>query len=182
MREIRVSDIAKRTGVSPGSFYQYFRDLEDAVCTLAGEAREATPRLVEMIEGDWSGASGLERGRDIANHVIDHWERFAPVLRARNNASDEGHLGLREERMAALFPLVDAFRKVIEANEDSREEDASSPPSTEKIDPLVAAVAMTCCLERTSMYRTFIQDQGGSRQDVVNTTAIVLQRILVSRR
>ena len=109
MRDMRVIDIARRIGSSPATFYQYFKDVEDVVLHLAGQMKEGTPELVALISGDWEGKAGHERGRKIANLVIDHWEKFAPVLRARNNASDEGNLLLREERMAAMMRGLDSI-------------------------------------------------------------------------
>ena len=35
LRELRVVDIARKAGTSPATFYQYFRDVEDAVLLLA---------------------------------------------------------------------------------------------------------------------------------------------------
>jgi AcrR family transcriptional regulator len=184
MRDMRVIDIARRIGSSPATFYQYFKDVEDVVLHLASQMKESTPELVVLIAGDWTGREGHERGRKISNMVIDHWEKYAPVLRARNNASDEGHQQLREERMGALLPLVDAFREAIVRAQ------AKGEPSSEsdgewtggRVDPLVGATALSSCLERLSMYHGWIEDLGGSREELVETTATLLQSVLTSRR
>ena len=148
--------------------------------------KESTPELVELIAGDWRGRAGHARGRQIANLVIDHWDKYAPVLRARNNASDEGNPALREERMAAMIPLVDAFKEAIaRAHEQAGEMPA---PETNGewdggcVDPLVGATALTSCLERLSMYHGWIEDLGGSREQLVETTATLMQSLLTSRR
>ncbi|MCP4904521.1 MAG: TetR/AcrR family transcriptional regulator [bacterium] len=186
MRNMRVIDIARRIGSSPATFYQYFKDAEDVVLHLAGQMKESTPELVELILGDWEGPAGHERGRKITNLVIDHWEKFAPVLRARNNASDEGNLPLREERMAAMLPLVDAFKGVI-ARSIERAREGDEGDSTEewaggRVDPLVGATALASCLERLAMYNAWITDLGSSREEVVETTATFMQNLLTSRR
>lgn len=186
MRDMRVIDIARRIGSSPATFYQYFKDVEDVVLHLAGQMKESTPELVELIAGDWQGRAGHARGRKIANLVIDHWDKFAPVLRARNNASDEGNLALRKERMAAMMPLVKAFEQAIERAHRQTAPNAGATTEDEwtggRVDPLVGATALTSCLERLSMYHGWIAELGGSREELVETTATLLQSLLTSRR
>ena len=190
MRDMRVIDIARQIGSSPATFYQYFKDVEDVVLHLAGQTKESTPELVELISGDWEGRAGHERGRKIVNLVIDHWEKYAPVLRARNNASDEGNLPLREERMAAMMPLVEAFRQAIARSQARAAQQAPDALASERsdewqggrIDPLVGATAVTSCLERLSMYHGWITELGGSREMIVETTATLMQDLLTTRR
>ncbi len=186
MRDMRVIDIARRIGSSPATFYQYFKDVEDVVLHLAGQMKESTPELVELIAGDWEGRAGHERGRKIANLVIEHWEKYAPVLRARNNASDEGNLPLRAERMAAMMPLVEAFRLAIVRAQTAADRAPISRDADEwdvgSIDPLVGATAITSCLERLSMYHGWIGELGGSREAIVETTASLMQSLLTPRR
>ena len=185
MREMRVIDIARQIGSSPATFYQYFKDVEDVVLHLAGQAKEATPILVELISGDWEGEAGFERGKKISNLVIDHWEKYAPVLRARNNASDEGHEALREERMAAMIPLVDAFKAALE-RAHAKAAEAGDPEDGVwrggPVDPLVGATALSSCLERISMYHAWIEEMGSTREQLVETTAAFMQGMLVVRR
>jgi AcrR family transcriptional regulator len=186
MRNMRVIDIARQIGSSPATFYQYFKDVEDVVLHLAGQMKEATPQLVELIAGDWDGRAGHERGRKIAHLVIDHWEKYAPVLRARNNASDEGNMLLREERMSAMLPLVEAFTQAIarahEKEGDVAEPDATSEWSGGRVDPLVGGTALSSCVERLAMYHGWISELGGSREDLVETMATLMQSMLTSRR
>ena len=185
LREMRVIDIARRIGSSPATFYQYFKDVEDVVLYLASQAKEATPALAEIIGGDWDGPAGLERGKRLANLVINHWEKYAPVLRARNNASDEGHPALREERMAAMMPIVEAFQQAIERSQARATGEASEAATAFEgghVDPFAGATTLASCLERTSMYHRFIEEAGSSREALVETVAVFLQGMLTSRR
>lgn len=184
MRDLRVIDIARRIGSSPATFYQYFKDVEDVVLHLASEMSEFTPELVELIHGDWSGPQGHERGRRLANVVIDHWDKYAPVLRVRNNASDEGDLSFREVRMRAMMPMVEAFTDVIAlAHQDTVTGHAlDGERQGGAINPTVGAMALTSILERLSMYHVSIAELGGSREDLVETVATLLQMLLTSRR
>jgi AcrR family transcriptional regulator len=186
MRDLRVIDIARRIGSSPATFYQYFKDVEDVVLHLATEASERTGEIVELIQGDWSGREGHERGRRLVNLVIDHWEKYAPILRVRNNASDEGDGRFREVRLRAMMPMVEAFAaQIIQSHERA----ASSSPQAEsdewqggRVHPTSGATALASVLERLAMYHVAIEEIGGSREDLVETSATLIQAILTSRR
>jgi len=204
MRDLRVIDIARRIGTSPATFYQYFKDVEDVVLHLATEASEQTPQIVELIEGDWRGRAGHERARQLADLVIQHWERYAPILRVRNNASDEGDDRFRRVRLRAMMPIVYAFEDAIrrahdhadEAEEVDQAEEAERAVggSTEatvtgeeqwkggRVDPTAGATALTSLLERLAMYHAAIKQLGGSREDLVETAATMIQATLTSRR
>ena len=56
VRDLRVVDIARAVGTSPATFYQYFRDVEEAVLALAEEVGEQTAPLGELLERPWTGA------------------------------------------------------------------------------------------------------------------------------
>lgn len=205
MRDLRVIDIARRIGTSPATFYQYFKDVEDVVLHLAAEASEQTPRIVELIEGDWRGRAGHERARCLADLVIQHWERYAPILRVRNNASDEGDDRFRRVRLRAMMPIVYAFEDAIrrahdeagraeraeKAGDEERQKGDRSGATTAgeqdewpggRVDPTAGATAITSLLERLAMYHAAIKQLGGSREDLVETAATMIQATLTSRR
>jgi AcrR family transcriptional regulator len=190
MRDLRVIDIARRIGSSPATFYQYFKDVEDVVLHLASRVSEFTPELVELIQGDWSGQEGHARGRQLAEVVIGHWDRYAPILRVRNNASDEGDDAFRELRMSAMMPLVHAFAEIIEMSQKHADPTGSDPSSTAadaqwqggRLYPMMGAVALASVLERLSMYHVSIEELGGSREQLIETLATLLQSMLTSRR
>ena len=70
LRDIRVADIARSVGTSPATFYQYFKDVEDVVLKLAEEATAKAPSLSKSFEGDWQGAVGLQKARDVVDAYI----------------------------------------------------------------------------------------------------------------
>jgi AcrR family transcriptional regulator len=187
MRDLRVIDIARRIGSSPATFYQYFKDVEDVVLHLASRVSESTPELVELIRGDWSGRAGHERGRKLAEVVISHWDRYAPILRVRNNACDEGDIAFRELRFGTLMPIVHAFAEVIAASQAAARERAAGSEASEEwqgghLDPMMGAVALASVLERLSMYHGSIEELGGTREDLIETLATLLQSMLTVKR
>ncbi|MFK7895587.1 MAG: TetR/AcrR family transcriptional regulator [Myxococcota bacterium] len=184
LRDLRVIDIARRIGSSPATFYQYFKDVEDVILHLASEVSEFTPEIVELIKGDWSGADGHARGRRVAEVVINHWDRFAPILRVRNNASDEGDQRFRDVRMQAMMPMVDAFSALIRTSHEAARAEANESDewSGGRLDPMYGAMALTSVLERLSMYHVSLEEMGGAREDLVETVGTLLQTLLTSKR
>lgn len=190
MRDLRVIDIARKIGSSPATFYQYFKDVEDVVLHLASRVSEFTPELVELIQGDWAGRAGHERGRRLAEVVIGHWDRYAPILRVRNNACDEGDIAFRELRMSTMMPLVHAFAEVIDRSQKlaaasaapSADASADEPWQGGRLHPMMGAVALASVLERLSMYHVSIEELGGSREQLIETLATLLQSMLTSKR
>ncbi len=182
LRDLRVIDIARRIGSSPATFYQYFKDVEDVILHLASQVSEFTPEIVELIHGDWNGPEGHQRGRRLAEVVINHWDRFAPILRVRNNASDEGDQRFRGVRMDAMMPMVEAFSKIIsDSHEDARAAEGEGH-TIGRVDPTYGAMALTSVLERLAMYHTSLEEMGGEREDLVETLGTLLQSLLTSKR
>lgn len=197
MRDLRVIDIARKIGSSPATFYQYFKDVEDVVLHLASRVAKFTPDLVATIAGgDWTGRAGFERGRQLATLAIDHWEKYTPILRARNNASDEGDIAFRELRVSALFPIVDAFAEIIEKSQKAAAEfqatqrgepgvDAEEKArvwSGARVHPKIGGMALASMLERLAMYHSWVDQLGGSREELIDTMATMFQSMLTTKR
>ncbi len=168
LRELKVADISENVGASPATFYQYFKDAEDAVLQLASRATADMPAIVSLIAGDWRGRRGLERARKIANAFVEHWDQHRAALRIRNTASDEGNTRFRQLRHEAITPVVEALAHEIEAHRG----DALA----QNEQPYAAAAAMGAILERMAAYHNELDFFGVTREELVETTARILQR------
>lgn len=171
LRELRVIDIARKVGASPATFYQYFRDVEDAVLCLAGQASDEMPAMLELIEGSWRGRHGLEKARQIADAFIRHWDAHHAVLRVRNLASDEGDPRFRRVRQRAMTPILEALAATISTHRRARSGEH----------PYAAAAAMAAILERLAAYHKELEVVGITRADLVETTAHILHRTVTGR-
>ncbi|MDQ1532383.1 MAG: hypothetical protein QOF28_144, partial [Actinomycetota bacterium] len=109
IRDLRVVDIARSVETSPATFYQYFRDVEDAVLALAGEVGESTAPLVAILAGSWDVDGGLDSARALVEGFVDFWDVNRAVLRTRNLAAQEGDPRFRDVRNRALEPFTEAF-------------------------------------------------------------------------
>ena len=101
IRDLRVVDIARRVETSPATFYQYFRDVEDAVLALASEVGESTGPLRAVLAGSWDADGALDSARALVEGFVDFWDVNRAVLRTRNLAAQEGDQRFRDVRNRA---------------------------------------------------------------------------------
>lgn len=169
LRELRVVDIARAVGTSPATFYQYFRDAEDAVLALAVQVTAEVPAILALIDGEWVGAAGLARARRIVDAFIQHWDRHQAVLRVRNLASDEGDVRFMRVRSEAMTPILEGLARQVE-----RFQRAGS--LHRDLNPHAAAAAMASILERLAAYHRELEGLGVTRHELVETSARILHR------
>jgi AcrR family transcriptional regulator len=164
LRDLRVVDIAREVGTSPATFYQYFRDVEEAVLAIAESVGEQAAPLAEYIDEPWEGDGGLESARRLVDGFLVYWDEHRAVLRTRNLAAQEGDQRFRDVRNAALKPITEGLsRKVAE----------SRVPG---VAPYAAAAALVAMMERMAAFHVDLEPYGVSRADVVETTARIIFR------
>jgi AcrR family transcriptional regulator len=173
LRDLHVSDIARRVGTSPATFYQYFKDAEDAVLCLARDASHEMSDMVSIVDGSWHGEAGLARARALANAFIDHWDAHHAPLSVRNMAADEGDPRFFAVRRRAMTPVLTALSDRIRRSQKTGSGGAGS-----RLHPDAAAAAMATILERLAAYHKELEGMGVTRDDLVETTALIVQRTL----
>jgi AcrR family transcriptional regulator len=174
VRDLRVVDIARDVGTSPATFYQYFRDVEDAVLAVAVEVGEEIAPLAVLLDGPWHEDDGLTCARALVEGFVDYWDRHRAVLRTRNLAAQEGDARFREARNRANAPFLDGFARQVETARARGRVD-------EHIAPLAASAAMVALIERMAAFHTDLEPMGISRADLVETTARILYQTVVGR-
>lgn len=175
LREISVADIARSAGTSPASFYQYFKNVEEAALELAERASEELPALVARIDGSWEGADGAARARDLVEAFLAHWDAHRAVLRLRNLAAEEGDARFLDLRARSMVPVLDALAQRVAAAQSSGRNDPA-------LHPRAAAAAMTASLEILASYHSELELIGITREDLVSTTARILLRTITGDR
>jgi AcrR family transcriptional regulator len=165
VRDLRVVEITRAVGTSPATYYQYFRDVEEAVLVLAEEVgtAEVMP-LAELLDGSWAGPAGLQRAHDLVDRFIEMWDRHRAVLRTRNLASQEGDQRFREIRTRSNRPFIEGFAEQVRRGQAA----GTVPP---ELSPLAAAAALVSLIERMAAFHTDLRALGIDRADVVDTTA-----------
>jgi len=164
LRDLRVVDIARAVGTSPATFYQYSRDVEEAVLALAEAVGEQTAPLVELLDPPWRGAAGLESARRLVDGFLLYWDDHRAILRTRNLAAQEGDQRFRDVRNASLQPITQGLsRQVAEHRVDG-------------IAPYAAAAALVAMMERMAAFHVDLEPYGATRAEVVETTARIMFR------
>jgi AcrR family transcriptional regulator len=174
LRAISVVEIARRVGTSPATFYQYFKDVDEAALRLAEEAAEEMPALLALIDGPWEGRAGLATARGVVDAFVGHWDAHRAVLRLRNLAAEEGERRFQRARRQALAPVLEHFAAQVEkAREAGRVARA--------VHPWAAAAALASILERLAAYHRELEALGVTREDLVETCARILQQTVTGR-
>lgn len=169
VRDLRVVDIAREVGTSPATFYQYFRDVEEAVLALTAEVGEQLAPVDDLLRPSWTGPSGLDSARAMVEAFMGYWDEHRAVLRTRNLAAQEGDQRFRQVRNNSLRPLME---HVASAVSDSQ---AAGRVSAE-ISPMAASAALVALLERMAAFHRDLETLGVTRADVVETTARIVHQ------
>jgi AcrR family transcriptional regulator len=174
IRDLRVVDIARAVGTSPATFYQYFRDVEEAVLALAADVGDEVLPLAGLLDEPWGQADGLTSARALVDGFVTYWDRHRAVLRTRNLAAQEGDARFREVRNRTLIEFTNRFRLKID---DARARGAVS----EEISAPAAAAALVALIERMAAFHRDLEPMGITRADLVETTARIIHQTVVGQ-
>ncbi|HEV3354724.1 MAG TPA: TetR family transcriptional regulator [Acidimicrobiales bacterium] len=175
IRDVRVVEVARRVGSSPATFYQYFRDVDEAVLVLADEAADEIAPIAALLDEPWNGKGGLETARALVDAYFRFWDDHRAVMRVRNLAADEGDRRFRDVRNRALGQVTDRMARNVAENQRA----GRVPP---EITPYSAAAAMVSMLERMASYHFDLEPRGVTRADLVETTARILHHTVTGRK
>ena len=170
---ISVADIARTSGMSPATFYRYFRDVDEAALALAEEAAADIDKSVAAVGPSWDGDEGFANVMAFVEAFLAHWQRNQAVLRLRNLAAEEGDEEFSEVRLRTLRPVNQAISAKI--REHQREGNVVS-----EIHPTIAATALVGMLERIGAHRPNYERRG--HEALVRTTAVIVQQSVCGGR
>jgi AcrR family transcriptional regulator len=174
IRDLRVVDIAREVGSSPATFYQYFRDVEEAVLALTLEAGDELAPLVALLDPPWEAPGGLDNARALVDGFVDYWDRHRAVLRTRNLAAQEGDERFRDIRNRTLGDFMAALTAKIAGARDAGR-------VVEEMSPVAASAALVALIERMAAFHRELEQLGISRVDLVETTARIIHQTVVGQ-
>jgi AcrR family transcriptional regulator len=175
IRDLRVVDIARHVGTSPATFYQYFRDVEEAVLALAARLEDELHPLTDLLDKPWTGKTGLDAARRLVDGFITYWDKHRAVLRVRNLAAEEGDQRFRQVRIHALSAITDRVRDQIAVNQSAGRVDP-------EVAPYAAAAGLVAMMERMAAYHLDLEPRGTTREDIVETMARIIHQTVTGRR
>jgi AcrR family transcriptional regulator len=167
IRDLRVVDIARAVETSPATFYQYFRDVEEAVLALAGEVGESTAPLLDLLEGPWDPDGALASARRLVEGWLDLWDANRAVLRTRNLAAQEGDRRFRDVRNGMLAPFTVGLADHVRAAQGAGR-------VAPEISAAAAGAGMVALLERMAAFHIDLEPLGIARDQLVETTARII--------
>jgi len=175
IRDVRVVEVARKVGTSPATFYQYFRDVDEAVLVLADELAEQMEPVAALLDEPWNGKGSLDTARALVDGYFRYWDEHRAVMRVRNLAADEGDRRFRDVRNRTLGQITDRIARDVAENQK-----AGRVPA--EITPYSAAAAMVSMLERMASYHFDLEPRGVTRADLVETTARILHHTVTGRK
>lgn len=173
LRDLRVMDICREAKTAPGTFYLYFRDVEDLALEAIRKGQELPSELNELLDEDWPIEQSFEYSKRFIGRYVTYWEERYHLLHMRNLAADEGSQSMVDLRHACVVPLMEQLaRKIRKARATQCVED--------NLNPLAAATVIMASLERLAavfrFHATLRSDM--SVEDVVTAQAWVLAMML----
>jgi len=174
--DLTVVEIARRVGISPASFYQYFQNVEEAVLALSQEVGDELGALALLVEQPWKGRRGFELCHELVAGFIRYWDDNRAVLRMRDLAAQEGDRRFREGRIQSLSMITDPLTaKVEEAQRAGR----VAPEMT----PYATASAMVAMMGRMAAYHRSLEPRGRfTRDELIETVARIVYQTVTGRR
>ncbi len=167
-RDLKVVDIAREAGTSPGTFYQYFPDVESAILALADEMVTDGHRFVEIVESTrWRGRAAYDGALALADEFIRFWDEHQAVLRVVDLATDEGDGRFANVRTRLLNEVNNALAGVIaDLKKQGRH------PAT--VDPMATAGVLVAMLAHVSSHHYGFEFWGVRTGDLRTTMARIV--------
>ncbi len=168
-RDLKVADIAREVGCSPATFYQYFKDVEEAILVLAQVMVEDDQALTApLVDASWSGKGATEAANSLVDAFLGFWRDHQAVMKVVDLAIVEGDRAFRALRNDLLAPVSKGLAKEIRAMKaDGRHPD--------DVDPRAQAGVLVSMLAHVAEHRQ--AEQGwGVAEDAARTS---MARIIV---
>ncbi|HXK22799.1 MAG TPA: TetR/AcrR family transcriptional regulator [Myxococcota bacterium] len=170
-RGLKLADVAEGVGFSPPAFYQYFRDMDEAILALCEEIGHQIPGF--PFPEEWGDGNASRRGsRPFVEKFLEYWDAHRAVLWSRNVAVYAGDPRYREIRDEAYLPLMEALMARIEVGQREGLVDPAIAPRS-------LAAILIVMLDRIGMLSSQMTQPWGDRpDDVVDAVAYVFDRAL----
>src|ERR1700683_1389852 len=160
--------VAEEAGVSPATFYRYYRDVEHVAQALCMDVIHDLDRAAEFAESDWLGSRGEEAALAFVEEFLAHWRRNKAILRMRNLKAEEGDSFFEDLRVHMLRRSTTALVR--------RMRGPGVPWGAPA--PSVAATRLVGRLERAGAYQDVYR---GGAQTVARVAASLIYEAVTSR-
>lgn len=171
IRDLKQADVAREVGFSPPAFYQYFRDMDEALLALCEHVSEQVPDYRSVGGGAWEQV-GETGSREFVESFFEYWDEHRVVLFTRNATLDQGDERYRKIRDDTFQPITRALMTKIEAAQAEGRIDR-------KLSPRALATTLIVMIDRLGMIGPeVVEPYGAKADDVVDAVAFVFDRVL----
>ncbi|MCB0977052.1 MAG: TetR/AcrR family transcriptional regulator, partial [Acidimicrobiales bacterium] len=168
-RDLKVVDIAREAGTSPATFYQYFPDVESAILVLADfmvtQGGETFAALT--AQATWKGREGYQASLDLVDGVLGFWERFQPLLRVVDLATEEGDSRFANVRTRLLNDLNNTLAQAAADHQ-------AAGRGQEGVDPNAIGGVLVAMLAHVSAHRLGFEFWGVKTDDLREAMARIV--------
>ena len=172
--EIRVTDVAAESGVSPSNFYTYFKTVEEPVLALCEAAAVDFQPLSRHLDGDWSGDQAFQCARAYVLDVLLVWREHGPVLRIEHMLADKGEPGFVEARVKRLRRVHLAFeRRIATAH--------ATGYHARGLDPRLASYEIANLVESVAAGFDLMRRGDTPAEAIIDTTAHIVVKLVTGR-
>lgn len=167
LRDLRVMDICREAKTAPGTFYLYFRDVEELALEAIRKCQELPEDLSLLLDEDWPTGQAFDYARRFIAGYVTYWEERYHLLHMRNLAADEGNQAMIDLRHACVVPLLERLAAKI-------------GPASQVDNPIAAATVIMGSLERlAAVFRFHVGPRSDMTvEDVITAQAWVLAQML----
>jgi AcrR family transcriptional regulator len=128
LRDLTVKAIASEAGMSPATFYIYFRSVRECLSAATRTISQSTPAILEVLERDWSAETGIQNSCEFVMDHLELWEQHRSLLRARNLAAEEGDPDFLLQRRLSMEASGKALARQIQLQQRSGRLDPALSP------------------------------------------------------
>ena len=109
-RELTSAVVTQRLRLSPGSFYRYFGDINDAVLELTAAMRTTADDIAALVTaGEWSGPAAHETALVVIDAMAEFWNQHRALYRVTDLCADQGDErfgGVKAATFASLTAVI----------------------------------------------------------------------------
>lgn len=171
LSQLRILDLCREARTSPGTFYLYFRDVQDLAFEAIRLYQEIPEELDDLLQADWPPDAAFEYARRFVTEYVRYWRERYNLLHIRNLTADQGDERMIELRHSCVVPVMERLAaKIAQAR----------AYNVGPLTPLAGASVVMGSLERLAavsrVHATPRSDM--STQDLIDAEAWVLARML----
>lgn len=167
--EISIADITRQVGVSSQLFYAHFKNIEAVLAAHQDAILRDNPDLATLIDGEWRGDAGLQRGRDIVEAVLKFWDQHRIAMRAISMLCDQFRPDFDHFRLLRGQAAATAFSAQIKANQ----------PLANRVELNLSGWMLLAQLHAIGETYPGMLARGTTHRAIVDTATRFMQRIIV---